>query len=44
MEDKYGLKCFVKKQHSYNDVYSEVSLGRKRSHWMLVYFSADNRT
>ena len=39
MRDKYDLQRFVKEQqHSYSNAYSEVSLGRKRSHWMWYIF------
>lgn len=39
MEDLYDLNRFVKEQqYSYRDAYSEVSCGRKRSHWMWYIF------
>lgn len=39
MEDKYDLKRFIKEQqHSFSAAYSEVSLGKKRSHWMWYIF------
>lgn len=39
MEDKYNLQRFVKaQQQDFSAAYMEVSLGRKRSHWMWYVF------